>query len=1742
MKRNVSAVLAAAVIITGLLSPLGGGAAGALPAKSKLAAAGNATAAVQNRNLTAAEMKAFTDVSTDNWAADAIQRWSRSGVISGYGDGSFRPDYQVTRAEFAAIINRIFGYKEAAASLPADIPAGAWYRNDIAKAVAAGYLSAGADNHIQPAAKLKRGEAVVALQRILRLETVNHAGPVYSDLAGAASEVISAADALTAAGYIQGYPGGLFKPDGNITRAELAKMADTLVQELQSSGGEVKLGTVQGNVVLNHEGATLKDSIIEGNLYLTEGIGEGDIRIEGVQVKGTTYIRGGGEHSVTLADSSLGTIQVAKPRGTVRIVASGTTTAGTIQLNSGAILEEGNLTGEGFTNVVLPAGEKTVTLKGNYGVVSTADPAGSRIALNISGKLAKLVWGASGTIVLMDKAQVAELLIKAGAKGLTIQGSGSFGTVLNQADDVTVGGFALKQGSSTNLNPAAPLASQPPAAASGGETAATATPAVTQTPEATPEPTPKATPEATPESTPEPTPKATPEPTPKATPEPTPKATPEPTPKATPEQTPEATPAPTPEPTATPVITPSPLPTSTPLPEVTPTPVPTSDPWTLVWNDEFNDGSIDPAKWTYDLGDGTIVGNPGWGNNELEYYTNDVKNVKEEDGKLVITARKETVGGKPYTSSRIKTKGLYSKLYGKFEIRAKAPTGKGLWPAIWMLPEDYTYGNWAASGELDIMEGWGSRPNVVAGTIHYGSQWPDNVYSGKEYVLPGNSTIEDYHTYSIEWEPGEIRWYVDEVLFSTKNDWYSKSSGQPAMNAYPAPFNQRFHLLMNLAVGGNFDGDPTEDTVFPSSMEIDYVRIYELTGREYREPVPVEFEKEPYLEGAKLPLEGGNFIYNSGFTEQVEGDAGMGIPNTAHWVLYKDEGADAALSVEPIGGQNFLKVNISSAGGNSYSIQPQAIVSVAKGRYYKLSFDAKTDTARDISVRLTGGAPLGFPSYSPAFKADLTPEIQHFETMFQMKESSDNAARIEFNMGTNASPVWLGNARLEEIESIPFDHDSAKPPLGSGNHLYNGSFDLGEPDRLSYWHTTAAGGAAVLPVVVDPGVLKLEISGGDGGSADVALLQKGIFLVQGHDYKLTFEAESASPRTAVIELQGNNGQVYASQPVQLTADKQQVEAVFTNLAGATDHLGQFVLRLGGTAGTVYVDNFVLLRTSFYYDPALTYYPLLNGDFSFGLNSWERLVTEDGGQSAAAAVDGAVKFSITNTGNQPYSVMLFQNGLKAAAGSDYVVEFDASSSVARQISVKAENAKYIPSLDKTVDVSPATGHYRFEFRQTTNDTLSLKFLLGKVGDVSVPQSHDIIIDNVKFEIKDAPAKPQELLADSTGNRVSQPIELTFIEKGDWSGKINAVKVDGVTLADELYSLKPGAIIIGAAAFPAEGSYKITVEADGYVGSSVVQAILANDNNLVVNGSFTSGDSGWSTWSGGGGVSNFKVNEGVAEIEIAAAGGDTWSTQFYQEHIKLEAGKTYELSFKAKSTVARQIIVEYSGTSAQSAQAKFDVTATWATYSAQFSVTNDIPLKLNYLIGKTLGEDGTANSTEHTISFDDIVVKEVTGGPVIEPASGTLDNGTFNADQGIKGWTQYFDGPGSAAVQNGELAVLLNFTGIANFAAQVDYRDLKLVQGKTYTLTFKARSDVNRLIEVAVEHFGPDYNKYLPVTAIALTGEMEAYSFTFTMNDSTDAGAHLVFLMGLIDGNSTQTNTAIQAGNHIYIDDVSLVEKL
>jgi beta-glucanase (GH16 family) len=240
--------------------------------------------------------------------------------------------------------------------------------------------------------------------------------------------------------------------------------------------------------------------------------------------------------------------------------------------------------------------------------------------------------------------------------------------------------------------------------------------------------------------------------------------------------------------------------------------------WDLVWIDDFSGPNIDLTKWEHE------VNGEGGGNNELQYYTDRELNSLIDDGKLVIRALKETYTGpdgtREYTSARLRTKYKGDWKYGRFEIRAKLPIGQGLWPAIWMLPTDWVYGGWAASGEIDIMELLGQDPIRVYGTLHYGGEYPDNKQWGDSYTLTSGSFTSAFHVFALEWEENEFRWYVDDILYQTQNTWYS--DGVP----YPAPFNQRFHILLNVAVGGNWPGNPDNTTTFPQTMIVDYVRVY----------------------------------------------------------------------------------------------------------------------------------------------------------------------------------------------------------------------------------------------------------------------------------------------------------------------------------------------------------------------------------------------------------------------------------------------------------------------------------------------------------------------------------------------------------------------------------------------------------------------------------------------------------------------------------------------------------------------------------------------------------------------------------------------------------------------------------------------------------------------------------------------------------------------------------------------------
>ncbi|WP_197971925.1 RICIN domain-containing protein [Treponema zioleckii] len=247
--------------------------------------------------------------------------------------------------------------------------------------------------------------------------------------------------------------------------------------------------------------------------------------------------------------------------------------------------------------------------------------------------------------------------------------------------------------------------------------------------------------------------------------------------------------------------------------------------WHLVWSDEFSGNSIDSSKWAIQTGTGSQYGIDDWGNHELQYYRNE--NAYITDGKLVLEAKKENYGGKRYTSARLRTvkddgTWLFAKTFGRIEARIQLPEGSGIWPAFWMLPATDEYGGWASSGEIDIMEARGRLPGEVCGTIHFGKAWPGNQYSGKTYTFPQEQSISGFHTYAVEWDYGRLKWLVDGNVYFETSSWWSDG------HAYPAPFDRPFYILLNLALGGDFDNGHTPvDKDLPAKMLVDYVRVYE---------------------------------------------------------------------------------------------------------------------------------------------------------------------------------------------------------------------------------------------------------------------------------------------------------------------------------------------------------------------------------------------------------------------------------------------------------------------------------------------------------------------------------------------------------------------------------------------------------------------------------------------------------------------------------------------------------------------------------------------------------------------------------------------------------------------------------------------------------------------------------------------------------------------------------------------------
>ena len=421
--------------------------------------------------------------------------------------------------------------------------------------------------------------------------------------------------------------------------------------------------------------------------------------------------------------------------------------------------------------------------------------------------------------------------------------------------------------------------------------------------------------------------------------------------------------------------------------------IPEYEGYTLLWNDEFDGEVMDESIWSYDPHE------PGWTNNELQEYTESTDNVFVRDGKMVLKAIKTKKDGADYyTSGKIKTQNKKDFMYGKVVVSAKVPVGQGLWPAIWMMPTDESfYGQWPKCGEIDIMEVLGNQVDTAYSTFHYGE--PHAEQQGKK-VLTGTDFASDFHEYSVEWEPGEMRFYIDGDEVLVGNNWFTAVAGEDE-KPYPAPFNQTFFIQMNLAVGGNWPGNPDETTDFDNAeFLIDYVRVYQKPSYDMNVSKPAVNYREP--------LEDGNLIYNGDFAEAED------LTDDENWKFLLAQGGEGSAEIK----DGVMIIKSEAEGSVDYSVQlVQPDLPMIKGKKYRITFDAYASEERDMIVCISAPT-AGWIRYFPDTLMTLSTDWETYTFDFEMMEKSDPNGRLEYNMGNKGSiaDIYIRNVRVEEIE------------------------------------------------------------------------------------------------------------------------------------------------------------------------------------------------------------------------------------------------------------------------------------------------------------------------------------------------------------------------------------------------------------------------------------------------------------------------------------------------------------------------------------------------------------------------------------------------------------------------------------------------------------------------------------------------------------------------------------------------------
>ena len=686
--------------------------------------------------------------------------------------------------------------------------------------------------------------------------------------------------------------------------------------------------------------------------------------------------------------------------------------------------------------------------------------------------------------------------------------------------------------------------------------------------------------------------------------------------------------------------------------------------------------------------------------------------IKISDIKMVKKSTSGTKVKKSYTSGRISTQNKQTFTYGRFECRAKVPKGQGYLPAFWLMANDENvYGQWPRCGEIDCMEVMGQETNKAYGTLHYGN--PHSQSQGTYTITDGADFSDDFHIFTCDWEPGKIIWYVDGVKYHEESEWHSTTVGQGTL-AYPAPFDQPFYIILNLAVGGSWVGNPNDKTSFENNpYVIDYVRVYQKDS--YNEDVKRPVKKVTL----RNPDANGNYINNGDFSAKED------LSDEKNWKFITTLEGDAKASID----NNTMTVNTKKEGTADYSVQlVQADLPFEKGATYQVQFDAYASADREMGVDVK--APdYGYKSYMPHQDVKLTTKKQTYTYEFKMGDASDANGRLEFNMGAKGSTadICISNVSVKRTKKADPNEKEKKTVLANGNYVYNGSFQEGDK-HLGYWNISNAENADVTVTPFSDG-RRFKVTMSENEKSAVVMSQEELAFATGTPYKFSFTATSDADNTITANI---GGYVYT---FDIKAGETKDFAV--ELPSDAQYVNHNISITLGMQKTTWIDNVSLVENAL----------IKNGSFNDGTTGYTIYV--DSSAKASYVVDSlkdnnALAVTIKDTGDQDWKVQIKQENIKLEKGKTYKLKFKAKSSLNRKIRVVMQGQEnrdwHVYSNDNIVDLTKdyQTFEDTFTMNEDTDTAAFFSACLGKIGDNQITTQHEVHIDDISLEeVKDDP---------------------------------------------------------------------------------------------------------------------------------------------------------------------------------------------------------------------------------------------------------------------------------------------------------------------------------------------------------------------------------------------------------------------